>query len=295
MFEYRNLETLAAVIEEKGFEKAGEVLHISQSAVTQRIRQLEEFSGQVLVLRTQPPTVTDAGNTILEHFRKVLILEQEVLQHARSANTDQKPVLTLAVNADSLATWFSSVASLYFAQSRGYLDIRCTDQDVTHTLMTSGQVMGCISSIKNPFRGCKTDYLGKMEYRFIATRQFAQIHFSQGIDDTTFAHAPKLNYNKDDQLLSRWASQFFKNAHSFQNSHFIPSSEQFPLLIQQGAVCGMLPEHQYLQYKDHYDLVDLSMGRSIATPLYWHRWNIPSEELSILTNIITKEAAGILR
>ena len=293
MLEYRNLEALAAVIEEQGFEKAGEVLHITQSAVTQRIRQLEELSGQVLVLRTQPPTVTEAGRVMLEHFKKVRVLEQEFLQHSILANTNQKPVLTLAVNADSLATWFSSVAGLYFSQYRGYLDIRCTDQDVTHILMTSAQVMGCISSMKNPFRGCKSDYLGNMEYRFISTRQFAQTYFAQGIDGTSFSHAPKLNYNRDDQLLSRWASQFFENAHSFQNSHFIPSSEQFPLLIQQGSVCGMLPNHQYLQYKGLYDLVDLSMERPVSLPLYWHRWNIPSEELDVLTEIIKKEAGCI--
>lgn len=294
MFEYRNLEALAAVIEEQGFEKAGEALHITQSAVTQRIRQLEELSGQVLVLRTQPPTVTDAGKVMLEHFRKVRVLEQEFLQRSSLANSHQKPVLALAVNADSLATWFSSVAGLYFSQNRGYLDIRCTDQDVTHTLMTSGEVMGCISSMKNPFRGCKTDYLGNMEYRFISTRQFAQTHFAQGIDGTTFSHAPKLNYNRDDQLLLRWASQFFEQAHPFQNSHFIPSSDQFPLLIRQGSVCGMLPNHQYLQYKDLYDLVDLSKGHPVSLPLYWHRWNIPSEELDVLTEIIKKEARGSL-
>jgi LysR family transcriptional regulator (chromosome initiation inhibitor) len=286
MLEYRNLEALAAVIEEQGFEKAGEALHITQSAVTQRIRQLEELSGQVLVLRTHPPTLTDAGRNILEHFKKVRVLEQEFLQRSNLAKPGEKPILAIAVNADSLATWFSSVASLYFSHSSGYLDIRCTDQDVTHTLMTSGQVMGCVSSLKDPFRGCKTDFLGEMEYRFVSTRQFAQANFPQGIDGTTFSNVPKLNYNKDDQLLLHWASQFFENAHPFQNSHFLPSSEQFPVLLQQGSVCGMLPDHQYNQYKDLYDLVDLSMGRPVSLPLYWHRWNIPFEELDVLTEII---------
>jgi LysR family transcriptional regulator (chromosome initiation inhibitor) len=294
MLEYRYLEALGAVIEEQGFEKAGEALHITQSAVTQRIRQLEESFGQVLVVRTNPPSLTDAGRAVLEHFRKVRILEQEFLRRTDLSVPGQKPVLALAVNADSLATWFSQVACRYFSRCTGYLDIQCTDQDVTHTLMTSGQVMGCISSMDNPFRGCKTDYLGKMEYRFVSTNQFARTYFPEGIGETAFSDAPKLHYSKDDRLLARWASRFFEHGNPYRNSHFAPSSEQFPHLIGQGSVCGMIPEYQYRQFKESYDLVDLSMEQPVSLPLYWHRWSIPSKELEILTGIIREEAGKIL-
>ncbi len=290
MIEYRWLEALGAVIEAQGFEKATEILHITQSAVTQRIRQLEESVGQVLIVRTQPPTLTEAGLHLLEHYKKVQLLEQEYLQQSQSELGASKPTLSVAVNSDSLATWFSSVVKTYLAEDRGFLYIRCADQEVTHTLMTSGEVMGCISSRKEPFRGCKTDFLGNMEYKFVATRQFANRYFPTGVDKESFGSAPKMNFNRDDRLFNNWAEPLLGNVDAYKNSHFIPSSEQFPLLIREGKVCGMLPADQFEEYKESYNLVDLSMGKPVYVPLYWHRWNIQSEELQELTALILKEA-----
>ena len=290
MIDYKFLEALAAVIEQKGFERAGEVLHITQSAVTQRIRQLEELTGQVLLIRSQPPAVTVSGGLLLEHFRKVRVLEQEFSLRSGLTGSSQRPQLSLAVNADSLATWFSPVVSRYFSLYSGYLDIRSADQDVTHKLMTNGEVMGCISSMETSFRGCRKDFLGSMIYRFISTRRFSETFFPEGVDESSFNKAPKLNFDRDDQLLAKWAGQFFENARPFENSHMIPSSEQFPILIRAGSACGMLPEHQYEGLQTEYDLVDLSFRKPVSTPLYWHRWSLPSAELDRLSEIIREEA-----
>ncbi len=290
MIDYKFLEALAAVIEQKGFERAGEVLHITQSAVTQRIRQLEELTGQVLLIRSQPPAVTAAGRLLLEHLKKVRVLEQEFSLRSGLSGSPQRPQLSLAVNADSLATWFSSVVSRYFSLYSGYLDIRSADQDVTHKLMTDGDVMGCISSMESSFRGCRKDFLGSMVYRFASTRNFAGTYFPEGVDESSFNRAPKLNFDRDDQLLAKWACQFFKGAHPFENSHMIPSSEQFPILIGAGAVCGMLPEDQFEALRSDFDLMDLSLEKPVSTPLFWHRWSLPSQELDSLSEIIREEA-----
>ncbi len=290
MIEYRNLEALAAVVENKGFDKAGEALGITQSAVTQRIRQLEELTGQVLLIRSQPPAVTGAGSILLEHFRKVRLLEQELSVQAGLTDFSQLPLISLAVNADSLATWFSKVVSRYFYLSSGYLDIKSADQDVTHRLMTDGEVMGCISSMAASFRGCRKDFLGSLVYRFVSIRDFSAYHFPDGIDRDSFNAAPKLNFNRDDQLLANWAGQFFKDSKAFNNSSFVPSSEQFPIMIREGAVCGMLPDEQFKMYQSEYDLVDLSMEKPVSIPLYWHRWSISSVELDVLSRIIREEA-----
>ncbi len=290
MIDYRNLEALAAVVDEKGFERAGNALHITQSAVTQRIRQLEDFTGQILLIRSQPPAPTEAGRELLEHFRKVQVLEQEFSERTGMIETHQNPHISLAVNADSLATWFSDVLSRYYAFHSGFLDMKSADQDVTHTLMVSGEVMGCISTVSTPFRGCRSTFIGNMTYRFVSTRSFAERYFPQEMDEASFQEAPKLSFNKDDGLLSQWASRFFPRADSFHNSHLVPSSDQFPILIRQGEVCGMLPDFQFEAYKEPYELVDLSKGYPVSTPLYWHRWSIQSSELDLLTAIIQEVA-----
>ncbi len=294
MIDYRNLEALAAVVDERGFERAGNRLHITQSAVTQRIRQLEDLTGQILLIRSQPPSVTEAGKELLEHFRKVQVLEQEFSERTGIIETHQKPRISLAVNADSLNTWFSHVVSEYFSLHSGFLDIRSADQDMTHHLMVAGEVMGCISSISTPFRGCKRDFIGNMSYRFVSTRAFAERYFPEPMDATSFQAAPKLNFNRDDQLLSQWASQFFPSPDSFHNSHLIPSSDQFPILIREGEVCGMLTESQFEASREEYDLIDLSMGKAVSAPLYWHRWSIQSAELEQLSTIIQDVAKETL-
>ncbi len=294
MLEYRYLEALATIVEEKGFEKAGEVLHITQSAVTQRLRQLEDISGQVLLIRSKPPKLTDAGRVLLEHFRKVRILEQELASRTEVSLSLQKPRVPLAINADSIATWFSPVIARYAAMERGCLEISSADQDVTHTLMTDGAVMGCISSRAHTFRGCSSVFLGNMKYRFVAAEAFVRRYFPAGVEERSLLKAPKLNFNRDDQLLKEWAQDRFPSVDLFQNSHFVPSSEQFPLLIRQGVLCGMLPDMQFREEEGSYHLVDLSLGRPLEIPLYWHRWSIASKELDLITSIIREEADAYL-
>ena len=53
--DYKLLKALSVVVQEGGFEKASRVLHISQPAVSQRVKLLEEQTGQVLLTRTSPP------------------------------------------------------------------------------------------------------------------------------------------------------------------------------------------------------------------------------------------------
>ena len=294
MLDYNNIAALDAVVREGGFEKAGRVLHISQSAVTQRIRQLEELSGQVLLVRSQPPAVTDPGRRLLEHFKKVRLLEMELEKNIETIEDVEKPVISLAVNSDSLATWFSSVIRAYMAEDRGFLHIRTADQDVTHRLLSEGDVMGCITASPSPVRGCRILPLGKMIYRFVCTRDFADRYFPDGVNRIAFQKAPKLNFNKDDCLLSKWVESHFPGTDLSHPCYYVPSSEQFPRLILSGSVCGMITNDQFREFGDSENLVDLSMGTPVETPLYWQRWALESQEMDLLGEVIHKEAGKYL-
>ena len=54
MLDYKHIEALAKVIQEGGFERAAQALFLTQSAVSQRVRQLEESSGQILKTSLSP-------------------------------------------------------------------------------------------------------------------------------------------------------------------------------------------------------------------------------------------------
>lgn len=290
MMDYNQLAALTAVVEEGGFEHAGETLHITQSAVTQRIRQLEENSGRILLMRTQPPRPTAEGRRLIEHFRKIRLLENEVAKDLKQEETSA-PLIPLAVNADSLATWFSPVLSAYMRRNGGRVEIRVADQELTHSLLSRGEVMGCVSASPSPVRACRSEALGSMTYRLAGSRSYRKRYFPRGVDAESLGKAPRMDFNRDDGLLEAWFRTVFPERILPQDTHYVPSSEQFPVLIGTGRVCGMITEDQFRRHREAYDLVDLSMDKPVRVPLFWQRWSIESEELEALSRLIREEAA----
>ena len=94
--DYRTLQALDAVIRERGFERAAQKLCITQSAVSQRIKQLENMFGQPLLVRTVPPRPTEQGQKLLALLRQVELLEEEWLGDEQTGSTPL--LLSLAVN-----------------------------------------------------------------------------------------------------------------------------------------------------------------------------------------------------
>jgi len=294
MLDYNQLAALDAVVREGGFERAGKVLHISQSAVTQRIHQLEEMTGRILLVRNQPPTLTVHGRLLLEHFKKVRLLEVELGMEMSVEETAEKPVIHIAVNADSLATWFSDVLGEFMKKDIGFIHVRTADQDITQQLLKEGEVMGCISTSSSRIRGCKTVYLGKMIYRTVCTKEYFNRYFPDGLNRDDFMRAPKLNFNGDDFLLSRWADTLLQNVDSFHDSHFVPSSELFPRLISGGKVCGMITDDQFHELNRSGNLIELSEGHPVEIPLYWQRWALESKDIDLLGDIIQRVSSRAL-
>ncbi len=110
MVDYKLLDALSAVIEHGGFERAGEALGISQSAVSQRLRSLEIRAGQPVLVRSPVPHPTLAGQKLLNHVQQVRLLERELAQSLPSF-TDGIRRLRIALNADGLATWWADTVS----------------------------------------------------------------------------------------------------------------------------------------------------------------------------------------
>ena len=169
MIDYRNLAALAAVVDEGGFEKAARVLNLTQSAVSQRIRALEEGLGLVLLVRVSPPTPTAAGRRLLALWRQVRRLEEDVLAEVGRGEGEAFSVLPVGVNADSLATWFLPALDDFLRAHDVLLDVRVDDQEVTHELLRAGEVAGCVSERAEAVQGCRVVPLGVKTYRLVAS------------------------------------------------------------------------------------------------------------------------------
>lgn len=274
MLDYKLVEAFAEVVEQGGFEKAAHSLHITQSAVSQRIKLLEETAGCILLVRSTPPRSTSAGREMLRHYRQVIRLEQD-LAAGIGLHRETFVSLPVGVNADSIATWFYPAVRSYIQSESVLLDIRVEDQDKTHTLLRNGDVLGCVSSRSESFRGCRVEMLGTMRYRLVGTPEFRDRWFADGVSFEAASRAPILVFNRHDTLHDQLYSIALGKAPSPPLAH-APSAERFPDFIRSGTVAGMIPEEQSQEPFDKGELVDLVPGVTVDVRLHWHCWNIDS-------------------
>ncbi len=286
------LETLAAIVEEQSFEAAAEKLCLTQSAVSQRLRQLETSLGQTLLVRSTPIVLTDAGHSALRYFQQATLLQDEFLASVQHVNQTQK-TLHLGVNADSLATWLFDALDELLKREAVLLHIKVDDQDKTRELMTKGEVMGCISSDEVPIKGCNCFYLGKMTYRCLVSPDFKKRHFSDVPKQEEMLKAPAIQFNHKDDLQKHYMERYFKTS-DIGLKHRIPSTESYLDLICRGYGWGMAPDIQSRPLLDSHQVVELVPEQTLDIPLYWHVWNLKTELNKSLTDNIRRYAETIL-
>ena len=269
MIDYRLLQALSAVVEQGGFEKAALVLHLTQSAISRRIKQLESVLGQPVLLRTSPPAPTGAGQRLLNHLQQVRQME------AALGLTDdpQDFVVRLATNADSLATWLPEALVLPELQALRF-DLVVEDQSVGLKRMKQGDVMACICASPQPVNGGVVMDLGALRYRAVASPAFIQRYQLHQQFEQRIAAAPCLVFNQDDQLQHQYLQHVAQTVP--QRFHLCPSSEGFLKAALAGLGFGLLPELQMQSQLESGELVDLSPGYALDTQLYWHYWQSES-------------------
>jgi len=294
MFDYKLIEAMATVYQEGGFDKAARSLHLTQSAISQRVKLLEDQAGQVLLVRSTPPEVTSAGRRLLGHYLKVRKLEDDLLEDFSTEDEKHFASLAIGVNADSLATWFPRAIGSLFESEKVTLDIRTDDQEQTHRMLKNGEVVGCISSRKQPMQGCRASYLGKMDYRLFATPAFAARWFPDGFNLKKARKAPALVFNRKDNLHRELFSLALGELPAPLPSHYIPSSEKFAFFISSGWAYGMLPIQQSRPLVKAGKIINLAPGCSVPVALYWHCWNLESRLLKKLSRVLIDGATRLL-
>lgn len=287
VLDYRGLAALDAVVEQGSFDKAALALSITQSAVSHRLRALEEATGELLVVRSQPPQATARGHRLIAHYRQVLLLEAG-LQTQTPAPGDL-PRLAIASNADSAATWLLDALAPLLTEPACRVDVLLDDQDQTLRLLREGRVVGCITSSPDAVAGTSVVALGVMSYRCVATPAFARRWFADGLTAQSVAVAPAVIYNRSDTLHARYLLQMGLSEH-VPHSYF-PSSEGFVAFIKAGFGYGMAPLIQIRAELARGDLIELAPGTQFQVALYWHRWNIETPLTSTLNDAIVQTAA----
>ena len=298
MLDYAGLEALAAVVREGSFERAARKLHITPSAVSQRIKLLEERVGQVLVLRAQPCTGTEAGRRLCLHVEQVALLENELRRTNPALVSEGQfmpPTLKLAVNADSLSSWFMDAMAAFTREGNELLDISIDDQDHTAKRIKEGAVMAAVTATSTSITGCNTWPLGSMRYVAAASPDFMREHFAEGVTPATIARAPMLSYDRKDALQDKWLhAQGLASRHG-PPKHWLPSAYAFVRACEAGVGWGMQPTLLIQRHLDTGALVEVLPDTGVDVPLYWAHARNAQAGLERLTHCVITAAAGWLQ
>ncbi len=294
MLDYKLIEALARVVQDGGFDRAANGLHITQSAVSQRVKQLEEQMGQILLARSTPPKPTAAGRKLLKHYLQVKRLEEDLFIELEK-NVDQTYIsLAIGLNADSLATWFLDVIRPLVIEQGILLDVRVDDQEQTHRFLKNGDVVGCISTRDQTLQGCRIDYLGRMNYHLLSAPEFAKRWFSDGLTLGAVRCAPAVIFNRKDELHYKLLQQVLAGVPDTLPVNYMPSAEKFVDALAMGLGYGMLPLQQSESLLQEGRLVDLAPGYTVPVKLYWHCWNLQSKPLLAFTKQLLAGAKRLL-
>ncbi|WP_431099064.1 LysR family transcriptional regulator ArgP [Polaromonas aquatica] len=304
------LECLAAIVEEGGFERAAQRLSITQSAVSQRLRALEAQVGTVLIVRSRPLKPTSAGQLLLKHTKMLRLLradlERDMKELAPSSlgGAREEERISIAINADSIATW-ALPALTELAQQGLPMEIIHDDQNFTHEWLREGQVLGCVTTLKQALRGCKVEPLGAMQYIAVAAPGFAQKRLGHrdgpGDNQTTpsltqynFREVPFIAFNRKDELPVDFVSKAFGLKRVTLNQLFVPSSEGMVRAVLAGWGVSVVPRLLAQGLIDQGQLVNMAPAYTLPVQLYWHCWNLESEVLDALTAALKQSAAQSL-
>jgi LysR family transcriptional regulator (chromosome initiation inhibitor) len=299
-FALDHLETLRAIVDEGTFEAAAQRLHMTQSAVSQRIKALERTAGQVLLQRTTPVVPTAAGDVVLRYARQVQLLAADTaaeLGHgARGGASDAgapPPSLALAVNADSLATWFLDALAALPPEAPVVFDIRREDEERTTTLLRQGDVLAAVTSTREPIQGCTSEALGTMRYHAVASPGYVD-RWLGGVPSIGRVDAtPMLSFDRNDDLQRG----FLRRALGYDPRpprHYVPSSSDFVRAVGLGLGWALLPDQQSADDLADGRLVELSPGDVVDVELWWQRWTLASPLLDRVSAAVRAGAAGAL-
>ncbi|MDV3220564.1 LysR family transcriptional regulator ArgP [Intrasporangium sp.] len=284
------LRAFVAVVDHGTFEAAARALHLTPSAVSQRIKVLETSAGTVLLQRTKPVQPTARGTALLRSARQLAHLADETAQLLRAdgALASGRVRIPIVVNADSIATWFADALAVVATAGDVELEVRRDDEHVSADLLRSGEVMGAVTTEPVPVQGCAVRRLGTLTYRAKASRSFSRRWFPDGPDPDRLALAPIVQFDRKDRMQSGLLERLGVTQAPPQT--FVPDSAQFVGAVRRGVGWGMVPDLQ----DPRGTLVTLDPGWVTPVTLHWQVWRVASRALDAVTAAVVGAATSQL-
>jgi len=300
MLDARQLEALNAVVAHGSFRAAAAALHLTLAAVSLRIKALEDALGQRLLVRGKSARPTAAGQALLAHIKQVRLMEADLLAGLQGGDGDSGgrawQALSVAINADSVASWFLAGVAPLLQRHRLLVDIVIDDQDHTHDALKSGEVLGCVTTLAQPMRGCVAEPLGVMRYRCMAAPAVAQkCRTPQGqVSPHQLLAHPAVIFNRKDALQDAFLAQHFGLRQASYPRHFVPATDAFEAAIELGLGWGMVPDQHLNGAHGYRTAVEVLPGSAVDVTLYWQHWEREPISAQRLTQAVKAAARAVL-
>ena len=283
------LEAFASVAESGSFERAAARLNLTSGAVSQRMRALETHLKFILLKRTQPLRLTQAGEVLYRHLIAIRKLEDETYRHIDGRRDGTFSIASIAINADSLATWAGPLVERLVKEARVALEVVVLDRQHTVASLERGDISGSISTNEQAANGFKATPLGKLRYRCVASPELAP-NFSNGLRVESIMKTPAVLYDREDVLLDKYFSNILGVVVTNYPRHYLPSPHSLADAIVNGLGYGLLPEVQAQAHFDSNALIDLTPDAFLDVPLYWHHWSGEAASAGSISDIVIDEA-----
>ncbi len=287
------VRTLLAVVDEGTFDAAAAALHVTPSAVSQRVKALERRTGRVLLLRTKPVRATDSGAVLVRLARQVARLARDASAELGLRDEGEPTRVSVAVNADSLATWFLPALTGLPREPALCFELRREGESHTAALLREGTVMAAVTSSPEPVPGCTVRALGRMRYLPCARPEFAARHLD-GPPREVLGAAPVVVFDRRDDFQDGFARRLGLDGAGAARHH-VPTSEGFVEAVAAGLGWGMVPEPQAVPLLRTGRLVDFAPDLTADVPLYWQQWRLDSPALAAVADAVVAAAASALR
>lgn len=294
MLDYPAALAVATVIRTGSFDRAAAALHVTPSAISQRVKALEDRLGLVLIARGTPCTATEAGAWLCRHMDHVGMLESELFRHfPQTPDPGQRVTVAIATNADSLGTWLIPALTAFTRETGYLLSVSVDDEDHTADWLRQGRVLAAVTGLAKPVAGCTLRPLGRLAYRVTASPEFAARHFPRGITAEALATAPALTFNQKDRLQHTWAERVTGRPLALR-THFLPSTQGFLDACLGGMGWALNPEPLARPHLATGRLVDLSPAHPPEVALNWQVTRLAAGPLEPLTRAVMAAARGAL-
>ena len=292
MLDPAQLAALAAVHRRGSFDLAAAELHVTPSAISQRLKALEERIGTLLIRRGTPCSATETGLRLIRHHDEVVLLEQALATELPGISPG--PVtLRIAVNADSLATWIIPA----LASCPDFLfDIVIDDQEVSQDWLRRGEVSAAVTAHPGPLQGCDTLPLGRLRYRATASSAYLARWMPDGPTPAALSRAPALTFSDKDRLQHIWVDRLTGGQASRAGfpGHRLASSQGFVDACLAGLGWGLNPEPLVAAHLAAGRLIDLAPDQPLDTALHWQFARLTAPAIAPLTRAIQTAARAAL-